>query len=160
METLPSCKVCFVCGKENRHGLRIQFFADHHLVRGTFKALDFLCGYPRIVHGGIMASVADEVMWWAASWKNASPCVTVELNVKYLKPASTDQEYELTAQVVKQKKRIVEVEGEVRDKTGQVYAAAWGKYLLYSGAKKRETMQVLDFKGCSEEVRGRYVKNL
>ena len=159
MKTLPSYKGCFVCGKENRHGLRLQLFADQSVVRGTFKAQDFLCGYPGIVHGGILASVADEVMWWAASWKKASSCVTVELNVKYLKPASTGQEYELIAKVIGEKRRIVEVEGEVRDRGGGIYAAAWGKYLIFSGEKNQETIPLLDFKGCSEEVRRRYVKD-
>ena len=157
MKTLPSYKGCFVCGKENRHGLCLQFFADHHVVRGTFKPQDFLCGYPGIVHGGILASVADEVMWWAASWKRASSCVTVELNVKFLKPASTDQEYELIAKVIGEKRRIVEVEGEVRDKGGQVYASAWGKYLIFSG-EYQECIPLLDFKGCSEGVREKYLK--
>jgi len=159
METLPSYRTCFVCGKENRHGLRLQFFADQHSVRGIFRPRDFLCGYPGIVHGGILASVADEVMWWAASWKRASSCVTVELNVKYLKPAPTDGEYELTARVKNEKKRIVEVEGEVRDKGGQIYAAAWGKYLIFTGEKNRETIPLLDFTGCSEEVREQYLRN-
>lgn len=158
METLPSYKACFACGKENRHGLRLQFFADGHAVRGTFRPRDYFCGYPGVVHGGILASVADEVMWWAASWKRASSCVTVELNVKYLKPASTDQEYELTAKVIKEKRRIVEVEGEVRDKGGQVYASAWGKYLIFSGAKNQESIPLLDFRGCSEKVREKYLK--
>ena len=159
METLPSYKNCFGCGKENRYGLRIQFFADRDVVRGTFRPRDFLCGYPGILHGGILASVADEVMWWAASWKRATSCVTVEINVKYLKPAPVDKEFELTAQVKGEKKRIVEVEGEVRDKGGQVYAAAWGKYLMFSAEKNRETIPLLDFEGCSEEVRERYVKS-
>jgi acyl-coenzyme A thioesterase PaaI-like protein len=97
-------------------------------------------------------------MWWAASWKRATSCVTVEINVKYLKPAPTDGEFELTAQVKGEKKRIVEVEGEVRDKGGQVYAAAWGKYLMFSAEKNRETIPLLDFEGCSEEVKERYVK--
>jgi uncharacterized protein (TIGR00369 family) len=158
METLPSCKTCFACGKENRHGLRLQFFADQHSVRGIFRPRDFLCGYPGIIHGGILASVADEVMWWAASWKKASSCVTVELNVKYLKPAPTNKEFELTAQVRNEKRRIVEVEGEVRDKGGQVYVAAWGKYLIFSGEKNRETIPLLDFTGCSDEVKRRYLK--
>lgn len=159
METLPSYKNCFGCGKENKHGLRIQFFADRDVVRGTFRPRDFLCGYPGILHGGILASVADEVMWWAASWKRASSCVTVELNVKYLKPAPTDQEFELTAQVKREKKRIVEVEGEVRGKDGQVYAAAWGKYLIFSREKNREKISLLDFECCSKEVRERYGKS-
>ena len=158
MEALPSYKSCFVCGKENRHGLHIQLFADQDLVRGTFKPRDFLCGFPGIVHGGILASVVDEVMWWAASWKRASSCVTVELNVKYLKPASTELEYELIAKVIGEKRRIVEVEAEVRDKGGGIYAAAWGKYLIFSGEKNQETIPLLDFKNCSEEVRGRYLK--
>lgn len=158
MEALPSYRGCFACGKENKHGLGLQLFVDHHVVRGTFKARDFLCGFLGIVHGGILASVADEVMWWAASWKRGSSCVTVELNVKYLKPASSDLEYELTGKVIKEKKRIVEVEGEVRDKRGQIYSAAWGKYLIFAEEKNRETMQLLDFRGCSDEVKGRYLK--
>jgi uncharacterized protein (TIGR00369 family) len=159
METLPSTKDCYVCGKENRRGLGIQFFADQDLVRGTFRARDFLCGYPGVLHGGILASVADEVMWWAASWKRASSCVTVELNVKYRKPASTDREYELTARVIKERKRVVEVEGEVRDKGGGIYAAAWGRYLIFSAEKNRQTIPLLDFTGCSKEVKERYMKN-
>lgn len=159
METLPSCKTCFVCGKDNRNGLHLQFFADQGSVRGTFSPRDFLSGYPGIVHGGILASVADEVMWWAASWVKATSCVTVELNVKYLKPAPTNQDFELIARVKNEKKRIVEVEGEVQDKGGQVYAAAWGKYLTFSGEKNRATIPSLDFTGCNEEVRERYLKN-
>jgi len=80
------------------------------------------------------------------------------MNVKYLKPASTHQEFELTGRVKNEKKRIVEVEGEVRDKGGQVYAAAWGKYLTFSGEKNRETIPFLDFTGCSDEVKRRYLK--
>ena len=158
METLPSYRDCFACGKENKQGLRLQLFADQDVVRGTFRARDFFCGFPGIVHGGILASAADEVMWWAASWMKASSCVTVELNVKYLKPASTDQEYELTAKVIKEQRRIVEVEGEVGDKGGQVYASAWGKYLILSGKKNQESIPLLDFRGCSEEVREKYLK--
>lgn len=78
--------------------------------------------------------------------------------MKYLKPASSDLEYELTAKVIKEKKRIVEVEGEVRDKRGQTYSAAWGKYLIFADEKDRETMRLLDFGGCSHEMKGRYLK--
>jgi uncharacterized protein (TIGR00369 family) len=128
-------------------------------VRGIFEPPDFLSGFPGIVHGGILASVADEVMWWAASWERAACCVTVELNVKYLKPASTDLEYELTAKVIREKRRIVEVEGEVRDKRGRIYSAAWGKYLIFADEKNREAMELLDFSGCSDEVKGKYLKD-
>lgn len=83
----------------------------------------------------------------------------MELNVKYLKPTPTKGEFELTARVKREKKRIVEVEGEVRDKEGGIYAAAWGKYLIFTGEKNRETMPLLDFTGCSEEVKERYLKN-
>lgn len=158
MESLPSYKACFVCGKENRYGLAIQFFADEHVVKGTFRPLEYLCGFPGILHGGILASVADEVMWWAASWKKASSCVTVEMNVKYLKSAPTDQEFTLIARVIGEKRRIVQVEGEVMDKEGHIYAAAQGKYLIFTDEKNRETMQLLDFKGCSDEVKDRYLK--
>jgi uncharacterized protein (TIGR00369 family) len=158
MESLPSYKACFVCGKENMQGLAIQFFAGENVVRGSFMPPNYLCGFPGILHGGILASVADEVMWWAASWMKASSCVTVEMNVKYLKSAPTDQEYELIARVVREKRRILEVEGEVRDKEGQIYAAARGKYLMFTDEKNRETMQLLDFKGCSDQVKERYLK--
>ncbi len=159
METLPSYRSCFVCGKENRHGLRLQLFADQHLVRGTFRPRDFLCGFPGIVHGGILASVVDEVMWWAASWRRAASCVTVEMNVKYLKPASTDLEYEITAKVISEKRRVIEVEGEVRDKSGTIYSTARGKYLIFADEKNQETMELLDFRGCSDRVKARYLED-
>jgi len=68
-------------------------------------------------------------------------------------------EYELNDQVIKERKSILEIRGEVRDRGGQVSVAARGKYLIFSGEKNRETSLMVDFIGCSQDVWERYLKN-
>jgi uncharacterized protein (TIGR00369 family) len=83
-------------------------------------------GWAGIVHGGLLASVLDEVMIYAAGAKGFT-CVTGEMTVRFIKPASTGVAYTLKGRFVEDKGRIVVAESELLDGAGERVARASGK---------------------------------
>ncbi len=121
-------RVCFVCGEKNPIGLKLELRTDPD--RGESAAevtfAKHLQGWAGIVHGGFVAAVLDEAMIYAAGAKGLK-CVTAEITVRYVKPASTGVAYALKGRFVEDKGRIVLAESALLDPKGLVIARATGK---------------------------------
>ncbi len=121
-------KRCFVCGKANATGLQIEYRVDPG--RGESHAdvaiPERFQGWEKIVHGGILATVLDEAMIYAAG-ALGHKCVTGEITVRYVKPASTETGYRLEGRILEDKGRIVLAESVLLDAEGQEVARATGK---------------------------------
>ncbi len=119
---------CFVCGEKNPAGLKLRIRMD--LERGESAAdvtfPEHFQGWAKIVHGGLVAAVLDEAMIYAAGAKGIK-CVTGEMTVRYVKPASTGVAYTLKGRFVEDKGRIVIAESMLLDGDGQEVARAAGK---------------------------------
>ena len=59
-------RFCFGCGAENPRGLALEFRLEHGRAVAEFAPADYLQGYPGFVHGGVVATMLDEAMSWAA----------------------------------------------------------------------------------------------
>lgn len=121
-------KRCFVCGKANAAGLQIEFRKNAE--RGE-SAADIVIperfqGWENIVHGGILATVLDEAMIYAAAARGFW-CVTGEITVRFVKPASTLTPYALKGRLIQDKGRIILAESVLLDADGQEAAKATGK---------------------------------
>lgn len=119
---------CFVCGKKNLAGLRIEFHENQETneieAEVTFPA--HLQGWQNTVHGGLLATVLDETMIKAAAMADFK-CVSAEITVKYKKPAMTGSVYRAFGNVMEVRGRIITAESRLCDAGGQVYAQATGK---------------------------------
>jgi uncharacterized protein (TIGR00369 family) len=121
-------RACFVCGEQNPIGLHLRIRTDPE--RGE-SAADIIFpehfqGWAKIVHGGLLATVLDEAMIYAAGARGHK-CVTGEITVRYIKPASTGTAYALKARFVEDKGRIVLAESALLDADGHDVAKASGK---------------------------------
>ncbi len=121
-------KRCFVCGKANAAGLQIEYRTDPG--RGESHA-DIVIperfqGWENIVHGGILATVLDEAMIYAAG-ALGHKCVTGEITVRFVKPASTETGYTLEGRTLEDKGRIILAESVLLDAAGEEVAKAAGK---------------------------------
>ena len=67
MKPLPHTYSCFVCGESNAAGLKLRFETDGRIVRTRFHPRPEHAGFKGVVHGGIIATVLDEVMVWACA---------------------------------------------------------------------------------------------
>lgn len=78
---------CFVCGKNNPQGFKIQVrYFDTELAAETEVSIPReYQGWADVVHGGILATMLDELMAHAV-WHFAGPGLTLSLEVRFHKP--------------------------------------------------------------------------
>ncbi|CAF1058640.1 unnamed protein product [Rotaria magnacalcarata] len=82
-----------------------------------------ICGHKGIVHGGLTATMIDEVSG-AAAFSCVGPCFTANLNIDYAKPLLTPTWVLVRAHVERQEGRKVYVHAVVENGEGQIYAKA------------------------------------
>jgi acyl-coenzyme A thioesterase PaaI-like protein len=119
---------CFVCGEKNDRGLQAKFFFDGSKAHADVVADHSFEGYKSIFHGGITATLLDEVMIKSllAAEKFA---VTAEITVRFHAPILTGDTIKFSGWMTKQKGRIFYTEGTAIGKDGQKFASATGVYI-------------------------------
>jgi uncharacterized protein (TIGR00369 family) len=101
---------------------------------------DDFVGWSDKAHGGIIATLLDEVMAWAPSSFD-SWAVTAEFSVRYRSPASPGERLTAVGRVVERRRRIYLVRGELRASDGRLVAEAEGRYLGATPSQKEELKQ-------------------
>jgi uncharacterized protein (TIGR00369 family) len=131
-------RVCFVCGEKNPIGLhlRIGTNAERGESAAEVRFRDDFQGWTGIVHGGFVAMVLDEALIYAAGAKGHL-CVTGEITVRFVKPASTGLPYTLKGRFLEDKGRIVLAESELLDPSGEQVAWASGKLFKVPAEPRR-----------------------
>lgn len=146
MKALPHTHSCFVCGDANPLGLKLRFETDGRVVRARFRPCAEHIGFKGVVHGGITATVLDEIMVWACAVATQRFAYCAELNVRYLLPLSPDVETIVTGELVENRKgRIFEAKSALSNAAGQSCVEATGKYLPIKDADLSQL--VTDFVG-------------
>jgi uncharacterized protein (TIGR00369 family) len=127
---------CFACGGTNPIGLRLEIELGDGTARAEWVGQPDYVGWEDKIHGGILATLLDEVMAWAPSSYD-SWAVTAEMNLRYRSPASPGERLVAEARVVHRRRRIYTVHGEVHGKDGRLVAEADGRFLGASPTEKR-----------------------
>lgn len=152
---LPHTPGCLVCGRENPHGLHLHLDVDAAgVVTTRFAPGPEHIGFQGVTHGGVLATVLDEAMVWAATWAGRRFCLCGEMTVRFRRPALVGQPLVFEARVGSARSRIVTTVGVVRDEAGTVVAEASGKYVPLPDEKNREFVGTLvDEPGTAETAR-------
>ena len=83
-----------------------------------------------MVHGGILATLLDEIMVWACAVQTGRFAFCAELSVRFLRPAGPDQLLVASAELVSNRRnKLFEARGELRNAGREIVATATGKYL-------------------------------
>jgi len=145
MPELPHTRGCIVCGKENPHGLRAHLHIDERtgMVRCDFVPRAEHIGFEGIIHGGVLATLLDEAMVWAATWAGRRFCVCGELNVRFRQAVSVGQRLRVEAKIISNRTRLIETEGSVRDTGDKLLVSAEGKYVPVSPEQNRQFVLTL-----------------
>src|ERR1041385_7818493 len=69
MKQLPHTHSCFVCGDSNPIGFNLRAETDGRTVRAHFVFGTGHVGFKNVVHGGLTATLLDEIMTWACAVK-------------------------------------------------------------------------------------------
>jgi acyl-coenzyme A thioesterase PaaI-like protein len=82
----PNSRMCFVCGRENPIGLKLKIYeTEPGVIETSLTAPTQYQSYPGILHGGIVASILDEMSGRAHLGNTENPrfMFTAKLEVKY-----------------------------------------------------------------------------
>ena len=130
MRTLPHTRSCFVCGESNPIGLKLRFETDGRIVQTRFVPRTEHVGFKQTVHGGLIATLLDEIMVWACAVRTGRFGYCAEMNVRFIRPARPGEAHMAIGElIVNRRDRIYEARGELRGPGGEVLAASTGKYL-------------------------------
>jgi len=143
---LPHTPNCLVCGRSNPHGLHLSLHVDPHtgIVTTTLTPTKDHIGFEGIIHGGILATVLDEAMVWAATWSGKRFCVCGEMSVKFKESATVGQPITVIAKIDQARRRLITTTGEVRRTSDNaLLAAALGKYVPLSDDRNRAFVNTL-----------------
>jgi uncharacterized protein (TIGR00369 family) len=120
---------CFVCGKDNEHGLRLSFTTENGQTVSEFTLQKYFQGYQNIIHGGIIAAILDEAMIQAAMAEDLKP-VTAEITVRFKHPLSACRPAIVEAELTQNGPRLIEARSRISDKTsGTLIAEATAKMI-------------------------------
>lgn len=132
---------CFGCSPDNACGLKCKFVDEGEYVTCRWQPSGEYQGFFHILHGGIQATLIDEIACWAIFSRMKTAGVTTELNVKYRRPVRTDGgEIMLRAKVVDVSRRLVTAKVELFDDQGKLAAEAEVVYMIYPEDVARERM--------------------
>jgi uncharacterized protein (TIGR00369 family) len=146
MRELPHTKSCFVCGEENPVGLRQRFETDGRVVRTHFTPRTEHAGFKGVIHGGILATLLDEIMVWACAVQTGKFGFCAEMTVRFQRPALPDSELVVEAELVENRRdRVFEAKADIRNEAGELLASATGKYM---------PIQDADFQALQEDLIG------
>jgi uncharacterized protein (TIGR00369 family) len=116
---------CFVCGKENPQGLRLDFAFDE--AAGTLETSwvpsEVYQGYAGVLHGGVLSTVLDEVVG-KLSVLLGKPAVTAEMTVRFVKPVPTGLPLAVRGRITEESRRVLRGQAEAFLADGTLAATA------------------------------------
>jgi acyl-coenzyme A thioesterase PaaI-like protein len=149
----PGSKMCFVCGAENPIGLHIDIWNDGEQVWTDFTPGQQHQGWPGVLHGGIQATLLDEIMGRVAFLRHEW-MVTVKMDMTYRKPVPLDQPLRITARAEEWRGGRMIALGQILLPDGSVAVEARGLYLRIPAAQKDGFLSALVDQGVDVSAYG------
>jgi len=127
---------CFGCSPINEIGLRLEFWEEGEYVIAKWMPRKSLEGFRNILHGGIQATLLDEVASWVVQTRCKTVGVTSSMDIKYRCPVLVSAgEITVRAKVKEAGSRITTIEAELFGNDGKLCASAVVKYFLFNAEK-------------------------
>ena len=139
---------CFGCSLKNKSGLQMKFYATEKLdsVISWLKVPDHLCGWSNLVHGGIISTMLDEAMGWAALIILKKLVVSKSITVDFIKPVLIGKEISVKGMVNKiNNEREAILQGYIYNDESEICARSSSLASLFS-LETLKKMNVMDEK--------------
>ncbi len=105
---------CFGCSPNNTIGLKMNFVEEQEYITCEWEPGIQYQGYHNILHGGIQATLMDEIASWTVFVKAGKGGVTSRLEIKYRKPVSIKGgAIRLRAKILEENNRMARVQVEL-----------------------------------------------
>lgn len=137
---------CFGCSPNNPFGLRMEFYEKGEDVFCDWTPSDHLSGYKSVLHGGIQATLLDEIASWAIQVKLKTAGVTANINLRYKLPVFVNKgKLLIKARITEVVKRLAYVRTELYDQEGRLCCFGTIKYFIYPEEIARKKLYFPEF---------------
>lgn len=124
---------CFACSPDNPAGLKMTFTEDGDEVISRWAPPVGMQGYTNVLHGGIQATLLDEIASWLVYLKLQTAGVTSSMSIKYRHPVFINQEEILIkARLKERKSKLAEIETFLFDSNGKLCTEAVVHYFIFT----------------------------
>ena len=140
---------CFACAPWNPCGLKMEFYEDGDEVVSLWTPSDNYQGWFKTLHGGIQATLIDEVSGWFVNRKLQLAGMTTNLNIRYRKsiPTGADEKIEIRVRLKEMRRNLAVLEGRILHGT-QLCTTAEITFFTFDEKTPREQFH---FDGCRLE---------
>ncbi len=105
---------CFGCSPDNKHGLHMEFYEDGDYLKCNWTTHGFLQGFYNVLHGGIQATLMDEIASWLVQIKLKTSGVTSTMSIRYIKPVPINKgKIHLRAQIKGMRRNLADIRVEL-----------------------------------------------
>ncbi|MFW5832129.1 MAG: PaaI family thioesterase [Prolixibacteraceae bacterium] len=123
---------CFGCSPFNEIGLQLEFWEDGNDMIAKWQPQKSLEGWTGVLHGGIQASLVDELAGWIVLVKTETSGVTMDMNIKYIKPLFISKgEVTVKGRLMKVENRRAKIECVLFDGAQEACAKAEITYFCF-----------------------------
>ena len=133
---------CFACAPSNPYGLKMEFYEDGDDIVSLWTPGVNYQGWLNTLHGGIQATLMDEIGGWIIARKFQTSGMTTSLNVKYKKPVPTGEDVtiEVRARVKEVKRMFVFIEATISHNSEICSSADMTYYTFPKDVAERDFM--------------------
>ena len=143
---------CFACGALNAHGLHLVLHIAGDTCWTELTLRPEFCGWEGIAHGGIVATILDEVMGWALASAEAWG-FTAKMSIEYKRPVPVGAHIRGEGRLVERRRRLLTLTGRlVNADTGEVLATAEALYVAAPEAQRAELKARYGFRLVPEDA--------
>lgn len=131
IDTFQDDRYCFVCGPDNPWGLHLSPFGSDGASTVSFTPERKHQGFAGVVHGGLISTLFDETMAYAAM-SLGGKYATADIRVRFRAPVSTSCPIEVSAEVTERRGRMVRLKARLTQ-DGAERATAEGTFVQVHG---------------------------
>ena len=130
-DTFQDDGYCFVCGPDNPWGLHLSPSGGDGVSMVSFSPERRHQGFAGVVHGGLVSTLFDETMAYAAM-SLGGQFATAEIRVRFRAPVRTSGPIEVRAEITEQRGRVVRLKARLTQ-AGEERATAEGTFVQVRG---------------------------
>ncbi|MGD1972350.1 MAG: PaaI family thioesterase [Desulfobacterales bacterium] len=113
----------------------MKFYANDSLVFSEVTVPNHLCGWNNLIHGGILSTILDEIMSWAAIYLLKRITLTKSMEIEFLKPVYVEQTLKAEGKVLEiMGKHEAVMEGCLSNSDGTICTRSIAKFAIFSPA--------------------------
>ena len=132
---------CFGCSPTNPMGLKMEFHEEGEEIISTWTPGNNYQGFHDILHGGIQATMMDEIASWVVFMKLNTAGVTYQMRTRFRKPVKISKgSVTLRAKLIEQQRSIATIEVTLMDGDDQMCSISSVDYFVLPRLKAEKEM--------------------